>query len=56
MNDKFLKYCYPLGDAAYNGDWKRYDEIHKKMRKECWSWGERIAFKIGRFVRFIKKI
>lgn len=49
-----LKYAYPLGDAAFAGDWNRYWEIHKRMRKDCWSIPKRVAFRVGSFVAWIK--
>ncbi len=44
---KQLNYAYPMGHFAYIGDWDRYWEMHSKMRKECWPWTFRLAFRLG---------
>jgi hypothetical protein len=50
---KYLKYTYPMGEAKSKGDWVRYWDLHKKMRKDCWSTPQRIAFRIGAIKRWV---
>ena len=49
-----LGLSYSMGDAAYEGDWDRYWSLHKKYRQLYWTVPERIVFRIGALVAYLR--